>query len=85
MGRNSTITFGRWLIQTGNLDHAELGELSKQYADVERRARMQQARNFSLGPMTFTAFIAAKYPTKFVVYQTYLRLIGADTIKISKD
>jgi hypothetical protein len=84
MGKHpKPMTFGRWLVSTGQLDATTLGELSKTFTG--RNLFRNAVKGFHTEPMSFTAFIAKELPHEFVIYQTYLRLIGADTIKIKRD
>lgn len=78
-------TFGKWLRQTDQLDAATMGAHLKTYQAQSRDISLGALRGFHMEPLTFTTFLAMTYPRKFLSYQTYLRLTGADTIKIERE
>jgi hypothetical protein len=83
--KTAKLTFGQWLRETDQLDTTTLWELSDAFSRIDTGSKRGDHKGFHMGPSTFTAFLAKTYPAQFVTYQTYLRLTGADTIKIERE
>ena len=75
-------TFTLWLRQTGEVSAEELGALNKEWN--QRKAEYLNHKTYTTAPVTWSQFVASKYPRKVLAYQSYLRVIGA-TPTFNKD
>jgi len=68
-------TFVHWLHASGRLSAGDLGALSREW--VRCRSSTKEHKVFTTAPVTWDQFVASKYPREVLIYQTYLRVIGA--------
>lgn len=75
MGKPKRQSFVHWLRAGGHITEAEVNRLGAEWREAKREAGRTQ--NFTTAPVTWSQFVARKYPHKVPAYQAYLRLIGA--------
>ena len=69
------LTFVQWLRTSGQMTPEDLGALIKEWSLIKSGSTDHKV--YTTKPLTWSQFVASKYPRKVLAYQAYLRLIGA--------